>query len=200
MRWPICFWTLCPTTPIATPAMPCRPGLPVLTCKGTAYTGRVAASMLEAAVLPELVTENAQTMKASPLALARDPVRLKTLRDKLARRTSPLFDTPRFTRDLEALQHDQRSEDLIFSPHRPILVGRCCPNCCGCRSAHRPPRRRFQLPGKKAGHARTPGGRRRCLPQPWSPPEPPRQCLGTCLPHLATTRHRPETGYHRPGH
>jgi predicted O-linked N-acetylglucosamine transferase (SPINDLY family) len=78
-------------------------GLPVLTCKGTAYAGRVAASMLRAAGLPELVTETAEAYENLALALARDPARLKMLRDRLAGRNSPLFDTPRFARDLEGL-------------------------------------------------------------------------------------------------
>lgn len=78
-------------------------GLPVLTCSGHAYAGRVAASMLQAAGLPQLVTNNAQDYEALALALARDPARLHGLRAKLAGRTSPLFDTPHFARDIEAL-------------------------------------------------------------------------------------------------
>src|SRR5258705_380332 len=59
-------------------------GLPVLTRKGTAYAGRVAASLLTAASLPELITETAEDYEALALALARDPARLKALRDRLA--------------------------------------------------------------------------------------------------------------------
>jgi predicted O-linked N-acetylglucosamine transferase (SPINDLY family) len=79
-------------------------GLPVLTCRGTAFAGRVAASLLTAAGLPELITETAEAYEALALALARDPSRLSALRDKLAanRATAPLFDTPRLARDLEA--------------------------------------------------------------------------------------------------
>jgi len=79
-------------------------GLPVLTQRGTAFAGRVAASLLTAAGLPELITETAQEYEALALALARDPARLKALREKLAtnRATAPLFDTPRLARDLEA--------------------------------------------------------------------------------------------------
>ena len=80
-------------------------GLPVLTCKGTAYAGRVAASMLRAADLPELVAENAQEYESLALALARDPARLTALRQKLIdhRATAPLFNTVQLARDLEAL-------------------------------------------------------------------------------------------------
>jgi predicted O-linked N-acetylglucosamine transferase (SPINDLY family) len=80
-------------------------GLPVLTRSGTAYAGRVAASLLNAAGLPELITETAEDYERLALALARDPARLRALRDKLAanRATAPLFDTPRLARDLEAV-------------------------------------------------------------------------------------------------
>jgi predicted O-linked N-acetylglucosamine transferase (SPINDLY family) len=80
-------------------------GLPVLTRRGTAYAGRVAASMLTALDLPELIVETAQEYESLALALARDRVRLKDLRDKLAanRTAAALFDTPRLARDLEAL-------------------------------------------------------------------------------------------------
>lgn len=80
-------------------------GLPVLTCRGSAFAGRVAASLLSAIGLPELITETLADYEATALALVRDPARLKALRGKLAanRATAPLFDTARFTRDLEAL-------------------------------------------------------------------------------------------------
>ncbi|HWY65269.1 MAG TPA: tetratricopeptide repeat protein [Rhizomicrobium sp.] len=80
-------------------------GLPVLTRRGSAFAGRVAASLLTAIGLPELIVESAEDYEARALALARDPSRLKGLRDKLAanRATAPLFDTPRLARDLETL-------------------------------------------------------------------------------------------------
>jgi len=80
-------------------------GLPVLTQRGTCFAGRVGASLLTAAGLPELITETAADYEALALALARDPARLAALRAKLAaaRHTAPLFDTPRFARDLETL-------------------------------------------------------------------------------------------------
>jgi len=53
--------------------------------------------------LPEMVTQTAQEYRALALTLARDPERLKAIRAKLAgnRRAATLFDTARFTRDLE---------------------------------------------------------------------------------------------------
>jgi predicted O-linked N-acetylglucosamine transferase (SPINDLY family) len=77
-------------------------GLPVLTCKGTAFAGRVAASLLNAVGLPELVTDSAQAYEALALKLARDPALLKRYRDRLAKRDAALFDTAAFARKIEA--------------------------------------------------------------------------------------------------
>jgi len=79
-------------------------GLPVLTCLGSQFDGRVAASLLETVGLPELVTQTLEGYEALALALARDPARLGNLRARLQemRLTSPLFDTDRFARSLEA--------------------------------------------------------------------------------------------------
>jgi predicted O-linked N-acetylglucosamine transferase (SPINDLY family) len=78
-------------------------GLPVLTCAGDTFAGRVAGSLLEAAQLPELVTTSLEEYERLALALARDRERLAALRQKLAhgRDRLPLFDTPRFTAGLE---------------------------------------------------------------------------------------------------
>jgi predicted O-linked N-acetylglucosamine transferase (SPINDLY family) len=79
-------------------------GLPVVTCLGAAFDGRVAASLLSAIGLPELITHSLPEYEALALALADDPVRLTALRDRLAqnRSQSPLFDTDRFRRAIEA--------------------------------------------------------------------------------------------------
>ncbi|MBP2300480.1 tetratricopeptide repeat protein [Azospirillum picis] len=79
-------------------------GLPVLTRSGTTFAGRVAASLLRAAGLPELVTADDDAYEALALALVRDPARLAALHRRLADGLAgcPLFDTPRFARHLEA--------------------------------------------------------------------------------------------------
>jgi predicted O-linked N-acetylglucosamine transferase (SPINDLY family) len=79
-------------------------GLPVLTCMGEAFAARVAASLLNAIGLSELITTSLDEYETLAVALARDPARLRQIRDKLSenRLTTPLFDTPRFTRNLEA--------------------------------------------------------------------------------------------------
>lgn len=79
-------------------------GVPVVTCPGDTYAARVAASLLTAVGLPELVTDSPAEYEALALALARDPERLAAVKAKLLRNrdTAPLFDTARHTRDLEA--------------------------------------------------------------------------------------------------
>jgi predicted O-linked N-acetylglucosamine transferase (SPINDLY family) len=79
-------------------------GVPVLTCLGTTFAGRVAASLLRAVGLPELVTTSPGEYEALALRLARDPAALAAVGAKLAgnRGPCPLFDTVRYTRDIEA--------------------------------------------------------------------------------------------------
>ena len=79
-------------------------GLPVLTCLGTTFAGRVGASLLSALGMPELITRSLAEYEAAALKLARDAGELRALRNKLSvnRDGAPLFDTRRFTRNLEA--------------------------------------------------------------------------------------------------
>ncbi|HXJ02866.1 MAG TPA: tetratricopeptide repeat protein [Micropepsaceae bacterium] len=79
-------------------------GLPVLTCRGRAFAGRVGASVLHALGVSELITESLSDYQDLALALARAPSRLGSLKAKLASPglTAALFDTAGFTRKLEA--------------------------------------------------------------------------------------------------
>ena len=79
-------------------------GLPVVTCPGGTFPARVAASLLDAVGLPELVTQSLAEYEALALKLAQDKAMLGVLKDKLAdnRLRFPLFDTDRFRRDIEA--------------------------------------------------------------------------------------------------
>jgi len=79
-------------------------GLPVLTCLGETFAGRVAASLLRAIGLPELITTSLDEYEALALKLASNPVLLATIKSKLGqnRETYPLFNTARFTRHIEA--------------------------------------------------------------------------------------------------
>jgi predicted O-linked N-acetylglucosamine transferase (SPINDLY family) len=79
-------------------------GVPVLTCLGATFAGRVAASLLSAVGLPEMITYSLADYEALALKLARDPALMAGVRAKLARNrdTTPLFDTPNLTRHIEA--------------------------------------------------------------------------------------------------
>jgi predicted O-linked N-acetylglucosamine transferase (SPINDLY family) len=79
-------------------------GVPVLTCAGRAFAARVASSALKAAGLPELIAADLAEYERRALELARQPGHLAALRSRLLQsgRSSPLFDTGRYTQDLEA--------------------------------------------------------------------------------------------------
>jgi hypothetical protein len=79
-------------------------GLPLVTCAGRTFTGRVAGSLLYAVDLGELVTHTLADYEALTLRLAQNPRELNAVRAKLEqnRRTTPLFDIERTTRNLEA--------------------------------------------------------------------------------------------------
>jgi predicted O-linked N-acetylglucosamine transferase (SPINDLY family) len=78
-------------------------GLPVVTKIGKGFSARVAASLLTAVGLPELITETEQDYEALILHLATNPERLAQIRQKLSdnRLSTPLFDTELFTKNLE---------------------------------------------------------------------------------------------------
>ena len=78
-------------------------GLPLVTCLGTTFAGRVAGSLLNAVGLPELITHSLAEYEALALKLARDKKGLMNIRSKLGRnrKTCPLFDTDRFRCNIE---------------------------------------------------------------------------------------------------
>lgn len=78
-------------------------GLPVLTCTGGTFAGRVAGSVLSVLGVPELITASLEEYEAQALRLANDPAALAAIRAKIlkGRDASPLFDTARYTRTLE---------------------------------------------------------------------------------------------------
>jgi len=92
-------------------------GLPVLACMGESFASRVAASLLNAVGLPELVAQTLADYEEFALKLARDAAALSALKTKLASNleTAPLFDIARFTRHLEAAyteMHDRQQRVL----------------------------------------------------------------------------------------
>lgn len=79
-------------------------GLPLITTPGHSMPARVAASILAAAHVSELIAPDLAAYEALALKLARNPHALRAIRAKIAdgRVNAPLFDTRRFTRNLEA--------------------------------------------------------------------------------------------------
>ncbi len=78
--------------------------LPVLTCRGHAFPGRVAASLLRAVGLPELITENLADYETLAFKLATTSALLADIKSRLARNrtTHPLFDIDRYRRHIES--------------------------------------------------------------------------------------------------
>jgi predicted O-linked N-acetylglucosamine transferase (SPINDLY family) len=80
-------------------------GLPVLTCIGKTFPGRVAASLLTALEMPELITYSMQDYEKLAIELASHPDKLGAIQNKLLenRLNKPLFNTELFTQNLEVL-------------------------------------------------------------------------------------------------
>jgi predicted O-linked N-acetylglucosamine transferase (SPINDLY family) len=80
-------------------------GLPVLTYAGEAFAARVAASILTAVGLPQLIASDRADYERLAIELANAPDRLQEIKRQLAaaRGGAALFDTPRFARSLESL-------------------------------------------------------------------------------------------------
>lgn len=99
-------------------------GVPVLTRAGQSYVARIAASLLTAAGLPELITTSQDGFEQLAIALAHDPARLKSLRGKLAQNTpaSLLFDPQRFTRTLEDAYARAQERALAGLPPADITI------------------------------------------------------------------------------
>jgi predicted O-linked N-acetylglucosamine transferase (SPINDLY family) len=90
-------------------------GVPVLTCAGTGFASRVAASALTAVGLPELITHSLSEYERMALDLAGQPERLREFRARLAqqRSSAPLFDTAGFCRHLETAYRWMAQQALL---------------------------------------------------------------------------------------
>ncbi|MBJ6727760.1 O-linked N-acetylglucosamine transferase family protein [Geomesophilobacter sediminis] len=112
-------------------------GLPVLTCLGKAFPGRVAASLLNAVGMPELIAADLKEYEELAVRLAEDAALLTGLKEKLAanRGSYPLFDTAGFCRNLEAAylemweRHQRGTAPESFSV--PAPAGRAIPAVSG---------------------------------------------------------------------
>ena len=81
-----------------------RMGLPVLTLMGESFASRMAASLLNAVRLPELITENQEAYESLAIELATNPQKLEAIKNKLVNNlpTSPLYNTKLFTQQIES--------------------------------------------------------------------------------------------------
>lgn len=108
-------------------------GLPVLTMSGRSFASRMAGALLTAADLPELINHDLQTYEDKAVALAADTKARKTMRQKLAlaKESGSLFDSLRFTRNLEQqytalvseLQHQPQHINISTQPE-PAKLGK----------------------------------------------------------------------------
>ena len=78
-------------------------GLPVLTCMGESFASRVAASLLNAIEMPELITNSIQEYEELAIVIGKDPQRVVALKQKLENNklTTPLFDSDLFIQNFE---------------------------------------------------------------------------------------------------
>ena len=96
-------------------------GLPMLTMIGQSYQARMGASILTSINLPELITNTPKEYEALAIELVTHPEKLKVIKDKLADNlsTAPLFDTKRFTKNIESAytQMYERSQQGLEPDH-----------------------------------------------------------------------------------
>jgi predicted O-linked N-acetylglucosamine transferase (SPINDLY family) len=99
-------------------------GVPILTCPGEAFVSRVAASLLAAMDLPELIASGLDDYERRAIDLARRREILTALADKVKarRRTSPVFDAVRFARHLEAAYRAMWERYVKGEPAAPIAI------------------------------------------------------------------------------
>jgi predicted O-linked N-acetylglucosamine transferase (SPINDLY family) len=99
-------------------------GVPVLTVPGRGFAGRVCASLVHAAGLPEFVCASAEDYVARAIVFGRDRATLAPYRERLVagRETALLFDTPRLVRELEALFHSMWGDFAADRLPRPKLM------------------------------------------------------------------------------
>ena len=103
-----------------------RMGLPVLTYFGSSAVSREAASVINSANLPELITTNQEEYESLAIELATHPEKLKIIKDKLVSNlsTAPLYNTKLFTKNLESAytmmyerHHQGLDPDHIYVKH-----------------------------------------------------------------------------------
>lgn len=103
-----------------------RSGLPIVTLTGETFASRVAASLLNAVGVPELITHDPSNYHDLARQLASDADKLKSIREKLANnlKTTPLYDTALFTRHIESAYRVMYQNALQGLPPDHIVIDR----------------------------------------------------------------------------
>jgi predicted O-linked N-acetylglucosamine transferase (SPINDLY family) len=96
----------------------------VLTCPGESFASRVAASLLTAVGLTELIAATPRDYEDMAVTLTGDPVRLAVLEQRLAERrpTAPLFDTELYARRLESAYEMMCARQRACLPPEHLFV------------------------------------------------------------------------------
>jgi protein O-GlcNAc transferase len=99
-------------------------GLPLITCTEKTFAGRVATSLLHAASLPELAVDSIGAYEKLAFRLATNPEMLGAIKSRLEKNRDklPLFDTERYTRDLEAAYTQMRERSQKGKPPQSFEV------------------------------------------------------------------------------
>ena len=102
-------------------------GLPLLTCMGESFASRVAASLLKAVGMPELITNTQEEYEAKAIELGQNPDQLKVLKQKLQsnRLSAPLFDTEKITKHIEQAYADVYERYHVDLMPENIYVEHC---------------------------------------------------------------------------
>lgn len=100
-------------------------GLPVITCLGSSFSARVAASIINAAGMPELITHSLEDYESLAFKIASNPIMIQELKNKLShnRTKCALFDSTRTTRNLEKafdmmyenFRHHRKPQNIIIN-------------------------------------------------------------------------------------
>ncbi len=99
-------------------------GVPVITMQGSHFASRVSSSILTAIGLPDLITHSQGEYKTLTIELANNPTKLQEIRQRIAknRMVAPLFDTPRFVKNLETAYKEMWNIFLEAETPRQIEV------------------------------------------------------------------------------
>jgi protein O-GlcNAc transferase len=99
-------------------------GLPVVTCLGQTFAARVAASLLHALGLPQLITESQQAFEAKAIELATQPKLLQAIQNQLTaqRQAAPLFNTALFTQHIEQAYETMQAKQQAGLPPQSFDV------------------------------------------------------------------------------